>query len=42
MEKPEEQEIEVKYNQVTTLESLCVKCFKKGETKILITKIPFF
>lgn len=32
----------VDYNEITELDSLCMKCHAQGKTKILLTKIPFF
>ena len=29
-------------DNVTCVESLCMSCYKQGETKLLLTKIPFY
>lgn len=29
-------------NEATVIESVCTNCFENGETRILLTKIPFF
>lgn len=41
-DNPEIIEKETQYNEVSTFESVCPRCQKNGETKILLTKIPFF
>lgn len=33
---------QVDFNEITELDSLCMKCHAQGKTKILLTKIPFF
>ena len=33
---------EIQQNEISELESLCMKCGKMGTTKIMLTKIPFF
>ena len=35
-------EKEIDYNKVTEMESVCMRCFKKGITRFLLLKIPFF
>lgn len=39
-QKPNETEVD--YNEITELESLCMKCREQGKTKIMMTKIPFY
>lgn len=43
MEKqPEVLEINAKYQEPIVLESLCPNCNKTGETRMMLTQIPFF
>ena len=30
------------HNEIKEMDSLCMKCYKQGTTRILVTKIPFF
>lgn len=41
-EKNQPDVIEVEHNEVSVVTSLCMRCYKQGETKLLLTKIPFF
>ena len=34
--------LEIDYNELTTVDSMCVNCEKQGITRVLGLKIPFF
>jgi len=39
---PEIVHVTQKENEAFTIESMCPNCFKQGETRMLLTEIPFF